>query len=102
MAAKPLDALVEVLLQVSALTDADRRDALVSETATALRRRYTTRRSADARTDLSSLINSYATLSGGLITFAGIVAERHPGPEADRARERVRTIEGSLLLSEPD
>src|SRR5215813_4022781 len=102
MADQPVDALVEVLLQVAALSDADVRDALIDETAAVLRRKHTPRRTPDARGDLLSLINSYDLLTGGLVVFTHIVADHHPDPPALRALDLAREIRGPLLLSAPD
>lgn len=101
-AEQPLDALVDVLLQVAALSDADVRDTLVDETAAALRRKYTTRRTSDARKDLLSLVHSLDLLSGGVVTFTRIVAEHHPVDPARAAVALAGELRGPLLLSAPD
>lgn len=102
MTDRPLDALVDVLLQVAALSGADARDALVDECGAELRRKVSARRSPDARADLLSLINSYALLTGGLVTFTHLVAHYHPEPSAERALALAREMRGSALLSVPD
>jgi hypothetical protein len=63
---QPLDALVDLFLQVEALSDGGARDRAVDETAVALRREYTTLRTPDAQSDLLSLIHSYDLLTGTL------------------------------------
>ncbi|MFI5910254.1 FxSxx-COOH system tetratricopeptide repeat protein [Dactylosporangium sp. NPDC051541] len=102
MADRSLDALLEVLLQVPALSDANARDALVDETGTVLRRRHSTRRSPDKHADLLSLIHSYDALSGGLTTFTRVVTAHHQHPAADRARELARARQEPGLLSAHD
>ncbi|MET7420112.1 FxSxx-COOH system tetratricopeptide repeat protein [Dactylosporangium sp. NPDC005555] len=101
-AEQPLDALVAVLLQVNALSDANVRDTIVDETAVALRRKYTTRRTSDARKDLLSLVHSLDLLSGGVVAFTRIVADSHPVEPALRASAMADELRGVLLLSEPD
>lgn len=102
MTDKPLDALVDLLLQVDALSDGSVRDRVVDETAAALRRKFTTRRNPDARTDLLSLIHSYDLLSGAVVIFLGIVVDRCPEAPARQALSLARERQGTLLLSEPD
>jgi tetratricopeptide (TPR) repeat protein len=102
MAGKPLNALVEMLLQVAPLSDGDVRDRMVEDTAAVLRRNYTTRRTSDVRGDLMSLVHSYDLLTGGLIAFTGIVADWFPEPPALRASELARERRGLFLLSAPD
>ncbi|MEV4516686.1 FxSxx-COOH system tetratricopeptide repeat protein [Dactylosporangium sp. NPDC049525] len=101
-AEEPLAALVDVLLQVNALSDANVRDILVEETAAVLRRKFTSRRTPDARDDLLSLIHSLDLLSGGVVTFTRVVAGHHPLPPALRAAKLAGDIRGDLLLSGPD
>jgi tetratricopeptide (TPR) repeat protein len=101
-AEKPLDALVDLLLQVDALSDGSVRDRAVDETAAALRRKYTTRRTPDAQSDLLSLIHSYDLLSGAIVIFTGLIAERYPEPAALDALRHARERRGTLLLSGPD
>ncbi|GLW28312.1 FxSxx-COOH system tetratricopeptide repeat protein [Actinoplanes regularis] len=95
-------ALVEVLLQVPALADANVRDAVVDETTAVLRRKFTPRRTPQPHADLVALVDSYGSLTGGLIAFTRIVAQRHPGAEATRAAELARELQGQLLLSDAD
>jgi tetratricopeptide (TPR) repeat protein len=98
----PLDALVDLLCEVDGLSNTDVRDALVDATSVALHRKHALRRTSASRQDLSSMVHTFNALSGGLMTFTGIIAERHPHPSAVRAAELAREIRGQLLLSESD
>ncbi|MEV4133202.1 FxSxx-COOH system tetratricopeptide repeat protein [Dactylosporangium sp. NPDC049742] len=102
MSQAPQDALVDVLLQVDAMSQADERDLVVDWATAALRRKHTHRRSADARLDLLSLIHSFDALSGGLAAFTSIIADRHPSEPSVRAAAMARESRGTSLLSEPD
>jgi tetratricopeptide (TPR) repeat protein len=95
-------ALVEILLQVPALSNSRARDVVVDETEAVLRRKFNLRRTPQPRADLTALVNSYANLSGGLVAFTRVIGEHHADPAAERAAATAREFQGDALLSGPD
>src|SRR4051794_28758731 len=102
MSNHPSSALVEVLLQIPALSDANVRSRLVELTGRALRRGLDPRRASEAAPDLLAIVDSCAAVSGGLLTLARTTGAEHPGPAAARAAELARELQGGRLLSDPD
>jgi len=97
-----LDHLLDALLVVPGLNDSDVRDAHAAELEQVLPRSVGATRFADARHDLSSLVNTCAAYSGGLRTLAAIVYRRHPDEAAARVVAMVDDIVGPVLLSPAD